>query len=95
EQTEEKGAISRTKVTVFQEHRSEVLNVDLDISYDAILNTNFIDSSGRTVLTPGSRKVNKGKNLLEYDMRMVPSQVLIMNVYTGREIISKKILYRK
>ncbi|SHJ91492.1 FG-GAP repeat-containing protein, partial [Arenibacter nanhaiticus] len=86
---------SGTIVTVFQEPQSEVLSLDMDIPYDATIKVNFLDTSGRTVLTPKSRMVNAGTNRLEYNMGVVPSQVLIMNIYTGRELIAKKILLNK
>ena len=94
EQTD-KRAVSDTKASIYQKPQSDVLNVDLDINYEANVNVNFQDLSGRTVLKTRTKKVSAGTNKLEYNLGGIPSQVLIMKVYTGREILSKKILMIK
>jgi hypothetical protein len=78
---------------VFQEPLSDILSLNLEISYDANINVIFFDISGRTILLPQSRQVSAGANLLEYNMATLATQSLIMYIYTDREILSNKIFF--
>ncbi|WP_276389245.1 hypothetical protein, partial [Eudoraea chungangensis] len=91
----DKQAVSDTKASIYQKPQSDIVNVDLDINYEANVNVSFQDLSGRTLLKARSKKVIAGKNKLEYNLSGISSQVLIMKVYTGREILAKKILMIK
>ena len=82
-----------TMATVFQVPLSDILSLDLNISYDTTINVNFQDISGRTVLISQNKNVSVGTNHLEYNMATLAAQALIMNIYTDREIISKKVFF--
>ncbi|MDC6352006.1 SprB repeat-containing protein [Zeaxanthinibacter sp. PT1] len=92
---DDKLEVMGTKATVFQNQVQQVLSLDLDIQYESSVNVHFQDLDGRMIKRPAVQRVSPGLNRLNYNLSGLPSRIMLMNIYTEREIIHKKVLYRE
>jgi hypothetical protein len=75
----------------------EELNLKIDIDYKATVNAQLFDMVGRLVLNFETQLIESGSNTLKYN---IPSRVrmsdtpFILRIYTGKEVIIKKIIFK-
>jgi hypothetical protein len=89
-------SISITTVEAYPIPFRDVLNLQVDIAYDANVRIQLFGLDGRLVMTFDDNPVSAGSNLLRLpiDYR-VPEATFILRVYTGREVISKTVISNK
>lgn len=89
-------SISITTVEAYPIPFRDVLNLQVDIAYDANVRVQLFGLDGRLVMTFDDNPVSAGSNLLRLpiDYR-VPEATFILRLYTGREVISKTVISRK
>ncbi len=68
------------------------LNVKLSIGYKAQVNVELFDLRGRLIHKSDTYEVSPGVNVLQLPLGRMPSELYIMQVNTGKEILVKKVL---
>ncbi|MCW5517534.1 hypothetical protein J1G40_14840, partial [Muriicola sp. Z0-33] len=84
-------------VTVQPYHKRFENSIDLEITtpYDAVIDVQFMDVSGKVVMKKRAGNVTKGKNMLPLRIHRLATEVHIMTVNTGKELIRQKVYFHK
>jgi len=84
-----------TKAEVYHVPYQDMMNLDLEIAYDANVEVEFMDLSGKLIMRSAARPVKEGRNILQYNINKLATEVHMMKIQTGRELIIKKVLFVK
>lgn len=72
-----------------------MLGLELGIPYDGQLKMEFVDMAGKIVMTDRSAPFEAGEHSMECNVERLPAEVYLLRVYTGKEMIMKKIFLLK
>ena len=72
-----------------------MMNLDLEIGYDSNVEVEFIDLSGKLIMRSAARPVKEGRNILQYNINKLATEVHMMKVQTDRELLMIKVLFVK
>ena len=89
-----KSGVSTTVETYHRPYENSI-NLDIDILYDAAIEVQFIDLSGKLVMKKKAGNVTSGKNMLQLNIHDLATKVHIMLIDTGKEVIRKKVYFHK
>ena len=84
-----------TSVKTYHKPYENSINLDIDIRYDAFIDVQFMDMSGKLVMKKKAGKVSSGNNMLQISIDGLATEVHIMKIDTGKEVIMKKVYFHK
>ncbi len=84
-----------TSVKTYHRPYENNMILDLEIPYDATIDVQFMDMSGRQVMKKRVGNVTSGKNMLQLKIHDLATEVHIMRIDTGREVIQRKVYFLK
>ncbi|MBT8185165.1 MAG: T9SS type A sorting domain-containing protein, partial [Eudoraea sp.] len=84
-------------VSVQPYHKRFENSIELEINtpYDAVIDVQFMDMSGKTVMKKRAGNVTRGKNLIPLSIHGLATEVHIMRIDTGKEVITQKVYFHK
>jgi hypothetical protein len=88
-------APTKTSVKVYHKPFTQSIDLDLSIPYEANVRVEFMDLSGKLVMKSGMRAAVPGDNMLQYNINRLATEVHVMKVNTGKEVISMKVYFVK
>ena len=94
EGTEDKLPTSTT-VKAYHIPFENSVNLDIEIPYNALIEVEFLDMSGRLVMKKRAGKVTPGKNVLPIKVYDLATGVHVMRISTGKEVIKQKVYFHK
>ncbi|WP_194525943.1 Calx-beta domain-containing protein [Zobellia roscoffensis] len=86
---------NKTVLRTYHKSYEGSIKLDIDIPYDATLNVQFFDLSGKLVMKKSAGSVTSGNNLLQIEIHDLATKVHIMVIDTGKEVIRKKVYFHK
>ncbi len=90
-----KKAPIKTSVKTYHKPFENTINLDIDIPYDAVIDVQFMDMSGKLVMQKTAGTVTKGRNIVPIEIHKLATAVHIMMINTGKEVIRKKVYFHK
>ncbi|MEX0290666.1 MAG: hypothetical protein AB3N14_16290, partial [Flavobacteriaceae bacterium] len=80
-------------VKTYHKPYENTVNLDLEIPYDANIDVEFIDISGRLVMKKNLGRVSSGRNTIPLRINGLATEVHIMIIKTGKEFMRKKVYF--
>jgi len=94
-ETEKADPPVKTTVKTYHKPFENSIKLDIDISYDAAIDLQFFDLSGKLVMKKRAGMVTSGSNRLQFKIHDLATKIHIMVIDTGKEVIRKKVYFPK
>ena len=83
-----------SNINLYPNPTSDVLNIDLELTQEANVEFMVIDMTGKSVFVR-SLSSNEGSNKMSFDMNDLPAGIYMMNVISGKEMITKRFIIQR